>query len=148
MRRFLGSAWFPFLASIILAGVTVVAYALLKPTGEDVGNEQVVQAFRIAGWAAGPVAGLLSLLLMLILNGIRRLLRLRSVGLLHPVVVLLGVLPWLLFSWQLTGEPPFTAFARAAIPFVGRPMLWGALAACAFTLLLSLPLLLPAKRNP
>lgn len=147
MRKFLASAWFPFLACLVLGGVTVAAFAVLQPSGEDVGNSQVVAAFKIAGWVAGLVMGLLSLLLIGILNLVRRIVRLRKVALLHPVVVLLGVLPWLVFGWSLTGEPPYTAFARAAIEFVGRPMLWGALAATVFAILLSVPLLFPSRKK-
>lgn len=147
MRRFLASGWYPFLTALVLGGVTASAYALLKPDGADVGNSQIVEIFTIAGWAAGPVVALLSLILAGILNLIRRIVRLRQAAVLHPVTVLLSVMPWLVFSWQLTDEPRFTAFARAAIDFVGRPMLWGSLAASLFALLLALPLLLPARRS-
>lgn len=147
MRRFLSSAWFPFFIALVMAGVTVAAYAALKPTGEDVTNHQVLQAFKIAAWAVGPVMGLLSLLLMGLLNLIRRMLRLRKVALLHPAVVLVGVLPWFIFGWSLTGEPRYTTFARAAIEFVGRPMLWGALVALLLTIVLSIPLFLSSSKK-
>jgi hypothetical protein len=147
MRRFLASAWFPFLLCIVLGGMTVAAYAILKPTGEDVGNSQVVAAFKIAGWAAGPVIALLSLILIFVLNGLRRLLRIRKVSLLHPVIAILGIAPWLIFAWTVTGEPRFTPFARAAIDFVARPMLWGSLVACLLAILLSLPLLFSQKQE-
>ena len=80
MRRFLASAWYPFLTAVILAGVTVAAFAMLSPTGEDVGNGNVVSAFKIVGWAIGPVMGVLALLKMIILNGIRRIVKLRKVA--------------------------------------------------------------------
>ena len=146
MRRFLGSAWFALLVSLVLAGVTLAAYAVLKPTGEDVGNSQIVQAFTYAGWAAGPVIALLSFLLIAIVNLLRRMFRLRKIALLHPVTVLVGILPWFIFAWIVTDEPPFTPFARAAIEFVARPMLWGALVAIIFTLVCSLPLLFSKKK--
>ncbi len=147
MRRFLGSAWFPFLACILFAAGTVAAYAILKPVADDVSNEQLLRAFRIAGWAAGPVMALLSFIGIGILNGIRRIVRLRNVGILHPVIVLLGIAPWLAFGWELVMvEPRFTPFARAAIDFVGKPMLHGALVGCAFALLGLLLLLFPKKK--
>ena len=97
MRRFLASAWFPFLSCLILAGVTAGALALLKPTGDDVGNSEVVKWMKIAGWATGPVMGLLSLIGVFIINGIRRIVRLRKVSVLHPLIALLGTVPWLAF---------------------------------------------------
>ena len=145
MRRFLASAWFPFLICIVIAGVTVGAYAGLKPAGADVDNEEILKIARITGWAIGPAAGLLSLLLIGIMNVIRRVVRARRIGLLHPIVVLLGIAPWLALSWMLTDEPRFTPIARAAIDFVGRPLLWGSLGGLLATLLLSLPLLIPSK---
>jgi hypothetical protein len=146
MRRFLASGWYPLLACVVFAAAAAGSYALLKPTGIDVGNDQIVRAFGIAGWAT-PVLALASLLLMCFLNGIRRLCNIRNVGILHPLVVLLGILPWLLFGMQLVAfEPRYTPFARAAIDFVGVPMLWGALAATLFTLILALGLLVPGKK--
>jgi hypothetical protein len=146
MRRFLASAWFPLLAALILAGGSAGAYVLLAPAGENVGNTQVAEAFRIAGWAAGPIAGFLALLSAGVLNLIRRVLRLRRTAVLHPVVALASVAPWLILSWQITGEPPYTPVARAAIEFVARPLLWGSFSACAAILLLSLALLIPVKK--
>jgi hypothetical protein len=146
MRRFLASAWFPLLISLTLAGITAAAFALLAPTGADVGNSEIVKWTGIAAWAAGPILGLLTFLLIGILNLIRRIVRLRKVAALHPVVVLAGVLPWLIFAWEVTGEPRFTPIARAVIDFIARPMLWGSLCAALLTIFLSIPLLFPAKR--
>jgi|GEM_PF-3400719 len=146
MRRFLASAWFPFLAAVVLAGVSVAAYAVLQPTGEDIGNSDIQKYAKIGGWAVGPLFGLLSLLIASILNLIRRIVRIRKVSLLHPVVVLLSVGTWLVFSWQLTDEPRFTPIARAVIDFLARPLLWGSLAAVVLTILLSIPLLFPSKK--
>lgn len=146
MRRFLASAWFPFFISLVFAGVTVAAYAVLQPNGEDIGNSELQRIATIAGWAIGPVAGLLSLIVAGILNVIRRIVRLRKVRLLHPLVVLLSVGPWLVLSWQLTEEPRYTPIARAVIDFAARELLWGSLIACALTLILSIPLLFPTQK--
>lgn len=147
MRRFLASAWFPLLACLLLAGAQTLAFFLLSPDGSDVGNGEIVRVFGIAGWAVGAAAALLSFLLICILNGIRRLVKLRKAAVLHPLIVLLGILPWLLFGVQMVAyEPRFTPFARAFIAYVGAPMLWGALAASAFAILGFLLLLVPAKK--
>jgi hypothetical protein len=139
MRRFLASTWFPLLICVILAGVTVAAYAGLKPTGEDIGNSEIQRIALIAGWAIGPIAGLLSYFLAGILNTIRRIIRLRRKAILHPIVVLLSITPWLIFGWQVTSEPRYTPIARAVIDFAARELLWGSLIAFLVTLLLCIP---------
>lgn len=147
MRRFLASAWFPFVACLALAAVSTGAYALMRPTGEDVGNSQIIAAFQIAGWAAGGVMAVLSLFFVFVLNGVRRIIRVRRVRWLHPVVVLAGLLPWMLFGWNLVMvEPRYTPFARAAIDFVGKQMFLGAFGAAVLVIVLSLGLLLPSKK--
>lgn len=146
MRRFLASAWFPFLTALFLGGVAVAAYALLKPLGADISNAEILRAAKIAGWVTGPVMAILSLLLMFVLNGIRRIVRLRKTALLHPVVVLCGTVPWLLFGWQLTGEPRYTPFGIAVIEFVARPMLWGGLVVTLVVLVFSIPLLVLSRK--
>jgi hypothetical protein len=148
MRRFLASAWYPLLICLVLAGATAGAFALLAPTDDAVGNAEIAKWARIAGWAVGPFAAIDSLIGIFLLNGIRRLLRIRWIAILHPVVILLVVGSWLVFAWILAGEPPFTPIGRAVVPFVARPLLWGSLAAVVVTLLLSLGLLAPATASP
>lgn len=139
MRRFLASTWFPFLVCLVLAGMTAAAYVLLQPTGDDIGNSQIQRIALIAGWVVGPVAGLLSYVLVGILNTLRRLFRLRRNAILHPIVVLVSITPWLLFGWQVTGEPRYTPIARAVIDFAARELLWGSLIAFLLTLILCVP---------
>lgn len=147
MRRLLASGWFPVLTMLVLAAATVLSYVLvLKPTGADIGNDQILNAAKIAGYAIGPVAALLSLLLAFILNGIRRLCKIRTICWLHPLVVLAAVLPWCLFAWQMVMEEPrYTAVARAVIDFTGKPLFLGCTAALAFILLCSLLALIPSR---
>ena len=140
MRRFLASAWFPFLVCVVLAAATAGALALLAPTGENVGNSEIVKWIGMGAWAAGPVAGVLSFVAIGIVNLLRRMLRIRGAARVHPFVVLLGVVPWLVFAWILAGEPSFTPIGRAVVPFIARPLLWGSLIATLLTVLLSLPI--------
>lgn len=147
MRRFLASAWFPFLTALLLGGVSVAAYALLKPTPDNISNGEIIRAFTIAGWVAGPAVALIGWLLMMILNLLRRLLRIRKVNVFHPLVVILGIAPGVFLAMDLTiFENRYTPFARAAIDFVGRPLLWGSLAAAIFIVLMSLTLLFPKQK--
>lgn len=147
MRRFLASAWYPFLIAVVLAAAATAAHALLPVLDSGTTNDQLLKAFAIAGWAIGGVMGLLSLLLMFILNGIRRMLRLRNVAIGHPIVVLLGICPWCVWGCQLLfNEPRYTPFARLFIDTLGRPMFVGSAAACLLTLILALGLFLPNRK--
>ncbi len=146
MRRFLASAWFPFVIALLCAGVSATSFALLKPE-TPLGNSTLQQAVDIGGWVVGPAMALLSFILIGILNLLRRMLRIRKVALLHPLVIVAGFLPWLVMSWQITDEPRHIELASAVIDFIARPMLWGALTAVVATLLLSIPLLIPAKKT-
>jgi hypothetical protein len=139
MRRFLSSAWFPFLMCLVLAGTSVAAFAVLKPAGTGIDNSQLLYAMKISGWVIGPVAALLSVIVIGILNLIRRIIRLRKNSVGHLVVVLLGLVPWLVFSWVLLDEPPYTDFGVGVMEFAARPLLWGSLVATLLALALSLP---------
>lgn len=146
MRRFLGSAWFPFLVCLVLAGVTAGALALLAPDPESINQGEIARWTVVVAWGIGPVAGLLTFLKIGVLNLIRRITRLRRVEWLHPIVVLLGTGTTLVFAWILAGEPLNTPIARAVVPFGARPLLWGALAATLLTILLSLPIFFQRRK--
>lgn len=145
MRRFLASGWFPIVTAIVLAAATTGAYAWMKPLGADIGNSEIQQYATWGGWAIGSVAALLSLIVAGILNLVRRIVRVRRVNLLHPVVGLIAFGPWLIFSWVIAGEPRYTPAARAIIDFGARPLILGSFAAVLFIVLFSLPLLFPKR---
>jgi hypothetical protein len=149
MRKFFGSAWFVLLTALLLGGLTAGAYALLRPTGADVGNSELVNAMTIAGWVLGPAVALLSLILMFVLNGIRRLMRVRKILSLDLAVLLVGVLPWLAFSYQIAAlEPRNTKFAVAVIEFAGEPLVTGSFVTTVFVLIMFvLALFLRPKRS-
>ena len=145
MRRFLSSAWFPLLMALVMAGVSCAAFAMLTP-GAGVSHSELVKYMTIAGWAIGPVAALISFLGICLLNLLRRLFTLRRVNLLHPVILLIGFVPWVVFSWVLLDEPRYTEFAVGVMEFVARPLLWGSLSATLLTILFSIPLFIPKKK--
>ena len=146
MRRFARSFVCALLVCVVFAAATALAYAGLKPSGEDIGNAEIFRIVSLAAWGVGPILGIVSLLLIGLLNLIRRLVRLREVAFLHPIVLLLGVLPWLAFSIELVfKEPRFTPIARAIIDFAGRPMLWGSLTATLLVVALSIALMFSKK---
>lgn len=146
MRRFLGSAWYPFLVCLALAAATTAAFAMLAPTGEDIGNSEILRVAGISAWGIGSVAGLLTFLKIGILNLLRRIVRLRKVKWLHPVVVLIGTVSTGTFAWILAGEPLYTPIARAVVEYGARPLLWGSLIATLFAIVLSLPIFFQRRK--
>jgi H+/gluconate symporter-like permease len=128
---FLHGGWFPFLFFLLYAAACVAALFILKPTGGDIGNATILKIFKTYAIAMGPVLAFLSLILMYVINGMRRIVRLRRVRFLDPVTVLLGVSPWLIFGWELAyREKRYTDIARAIIDFVGRPVYFASVAVC------------------
>lgn len=146
MRRFLGSLWFSLLLCLVMGGVAVLAYWKIVPDAGYIGNSEMVRVFTVIGWGVGPVIGLLSFILIGIINLVRRIFRLRRIGFMHPVANLLCISPWLVTSWVLLDEPPYTAFARAVMEYVARPMLWGSFVAALCAIVFSLPVLFPQKK--
>lgn len=138
MRRFIASGWYPLLVLIAFAAATAgMVYVIDPATTSDTNQSEIVKYASMGAWAVGPVLALLSLIFIAILNGLRRLFRVRRVGWMHPVVVIVGLLPWLLIGWQLTmNEPRYTPIARAIIDFAGREMFAGSFVAIVFAVLL------------
>jgi hypothetical protein len=147
MRRFLASAWYPFCVCVDLAIATAVAFAVLNPTGADIGNGKIQRIVTMAAWAVGPVFAVLSFLLIGILNLLRRLFRIRKSAWLHPLIVLAGIAPSLVFSWVLMDEPRYTPIARAIIDFGARELLWGTLVASLIAIIIGFPAFLPQKKR-
>jgi len=140
MRRFLGSAWFAFITVLVFAAATAAMFAVLKPNDVVFDSSGLLYISMVAGWAAGPVFALLSLLRVFLLNGIRKLANIRQTFWLHPIVIILGLLPWFLFGWQLTmNEPRYTPIATAVIDFVGKEIFVGSFVAMVFAIILSIP---------
>jgi hypothetical protein len=151
MRRFLASAWFPVIASLALLVGTLGGALWLPPfPGNQAAaalGDQGAALIQAGAWALGPVVALISFVTMSVLNGVRRLARVRRVGILHPLVILAGIAPWLTLGWQLVlEEPRYTSLAVVVIDVFARPLLLGSLIASGLTLVLSLGLLLPADR--
>ena len=140
-----GKLWFAFLMCLVMTGVAAAAFAVFHPPFSEL-NSDVAMAVQIGGWATGPVMGLLSLILIMILNLIRRIVRMRKIAWLHPVVVLIGTVPWLILSWMLLDEPRYTELAAVILDFIARPMLWGSLVATLLTILLSIPVFISTKK--
>ncbi len=147
MRRFLASAWYPFCVCLDLAIATAVAFVLLGPSGADIGNGEIQRIVALAAWGVGPVFAVLTFLLIGVLNLLRRLLRMRKAAWLHPLVVLFGIAPSLVFAWVLLDEPRYTPIARAVIDFGARELLWGTLVASLIALVIGFPAFLPERKR-
>ena len=148
MRRFLASAWFPFLTAVVLAACTVGGLLWIKVNPADIGNYDAENIIKYAQWGVGPLVGLLSWILGGILNLLRRLFRIRKVFWLHPIVALVSIAPWIAFSWQMTmNEPRFTLVAKMIIDFAGRPIFLGCTGAILFIVIVTLLSLLSRKKS-
>jgi hypothetical protein len=138
MEKCIPSLKLPLLILIIFAVVTTGAYFFLAPTGAEITNSEIIRVFKLAGWFSGLAAALISFIIIGLLNLVRRLFDLRTMAALHAPVILLGILPWLIFSWQVTAEPRFTNLGIAIIDFIARPLLWGSLTAIVVTIIFGL----------
>ncbi len=148
MQCFLRSAWSGVVTATAFAVATEGAAAWFIARGTTASQEEVVRWVTIGGWATGPIVGLLCLLLIALLNGIRRLLHLRANRYLHVPLLFAGVLPWMMVSWELVmNEPRYTPFAEAIIDLIAKPLF---LSSFGMGLLLSLMFLLsliPSKKT-
>ena len=143
MRKTFTSTWFPVL---LMALISMAAYAYLQPSGADIGNSQILSAAKISGWAIGPIAGFLSLLVIAVLKLLQKMIGMSKLTLLNPIIALIGIVPWVIISWNITGEPRFTPFARAVIDFAARPLLWGSLFSSLFVIVIGLSQFIPSKK--
>lgn len=146
MKQFIASKAYSLLTFLVFAGVTTLAFFLLKPAGADISNSEIIRVFSLAGWFTGLATALLSLVLFGILKLLNRLFGLGKNLLTRVLILLLSLLPWLVMSWQILGEPRYTNIGKAIIDFVARPMLWGSLSAMLFALILGLSALLSPKK--
>ena len=96
----LHSAWGPFLWALLYLVVFAAVYQTQKhPPSLAVSNEVMAVNFAKYGIAAGPAFALLWLLAMYILAGIKRLVRLKNVRFLNPLLVILVMLLGFKTSW-------------------------------------------------
>lgn len=115
----------PLLVWVLFAGIFFGISASRTPFVGDISSQQILDIFVKYARFAGAVLGLLSMVIMYILYIIRRILRLHKNSFSTPVILILSLLPWLIFGYQLVfREPRFTALARALISFFGEPMLY------------------------
>jgi len=136
MRHFISSFWLPLTTALLLGVITTVVYILLAPTGFDISNGKMLDIFQKAGYGVGFFVGILLLFEVGILNLLRRILRIHTIFLLHTPIVLLAIFPWILFSWDMLGEPRYTNIAKGMIDFVARPLFWGSAGSALFICLI------------
>lgn len=133
MRKFVSSFWFSFFIAVLLSAAIAGSYWYLAPTGDNIGNYEILKAGKIAGWAIGPVLGLLFLVVLGILSLLKWCFRVHKIYSIRVLTILLALTPVVWLGWMLTGEDPYTPIARMVIDFVARPILLGSL----FTLLIT-----------
>ncbi len=89
----------------------------------DIGNSEMIGIFSTWSPYAGIILALLSLVVYMLLLGIKRLARLKKLTCLNPVLLAISFLPWFLLARQLVYfEPRYTDIAKALISFIGEPL--------------------------
>lgn len=147
MRAFVASKKFSALTFLLLAAVATASYFFLKPTGADISNSEIIRIFTLIGWFTGLAITVLSLILFGVLKLLQKIFGLSASLMASALVLLLSILPWLIFSWVLLGEPRYTNIAKAIIDFIARPMLWGSLAASLFVVIFGLIAILSPQKK-
>lgn len=120
---FFHSALFPLFTFFVYAGFFYLLFNgdIRVP---DMSNNEIVGIFQKYGVYAGLIIAFLSMLIMYVLYGIKKLVRLGKLGIINPIILALSFLPWYLFANQLVyHEKRYTDIARGLISFLGEPML-------------------------
>jgi len=123
-RGVLHSGWGPLLWALLFAAIFVAAYFAQKPSTLVINNATIKEVFATYGIAVGPVLALVGLLLLYVLALIKRIVGLRRLKILNPIVVLLVSGSALAFGYQLAyREQPYTDIARGIIGSLSMPLL-------------------------
>lgn len=102
MMNIFRSSWF---ALLLLAGGSAAAFYGLSPNVNIIDQYEMQKYAPYAGWAIGAVAAVISGVGILLLSGILRLFKMPKKPFIQSFIILITVAPWLVFSWQLPGEP-------------------------------------------
>lgn len=141
--KFLSSTTFVL---FLLSAGSAAAFWYLNPEVLTIQNYEMQKYAPYAGWGIGVVAAAISFIFIIIFNGLRRLLKLSKKVFWKRLIIFLCVIPWLIFSWNLLGEPRFTPIARAVIDFAARPLFWGSLLTSIWALLGVMSSFIPSKK--
>jgi len=135
-RGILHSAAGPFLWALLFAAIFIATFYLQKPSALVINNTTIREIFGAYGAAAGPLLALIGMFLAYILAGIKRVIGLKKIRILNPLIVLAVSLSGLAFGWQIAyREKPYTDIARAIIGGLGMPLLIAAAVTSALALL-------------
>ncbi len=119
----------PFLAMLLFAALFFAATRMVPAQTAGIENARVIALFEKYLPLTGVAFGLLSLLLMYLLFGLKALLGMGRSGLGAPVVLMLGYAPWAAFGYQLLyREPRYAMIAKAIIAFLGQPLMLSGMA--------------------
>lgn len=135
-RSILHSGAGPFLWSLLFLAVFLGTYFLQDTTSIVINNPTIQEVFTKYGLLAGPALALAALLAMYLLAGIKRIIGLRRVRLLNPLLILAIMGPLLAFALQLQfREPKYTDIARGIIGYFALPLLLAAGIVCIVSIL-------------
>lgn len=123
--KFFNSPWFPLWAFVIYGLFYMVAYFLFKPVAWEIANQNTFRLFNIYSLYAGWVFAFLSLIIIYILHGLKKWLKLGRLAWINPIIFFVATSPWLLLSQYLVYfQDLFGDLTKLSIAYVGRPLLF------------------------
>jgi len=134
-----GWLW-PFFAFLFFAAYYYLDYKLslngILAETRDIANSTISESFQKFSIFGGVIAALISLLVYYVLIAVKKIVGLKKIKFINPMLWILAVLPWYFFARQLVfDEPRYTDLARAIISYVGRPLYSASIAAIWFGIL-------------
>lgn len=136
----------PLIVWLLFAGIFFGLSLRFAPNITDIDNQKILDIFTKYARFCGIVFGLLSLVIMYVLYVFRRIFRLHKNRFSVPIIMILSLLPWLVFGYQLVfREPRYTTLGRAIISFFGEPMFYTSIALVGLSVLWLL--ILPFKKS-
>jgi len=123
-ERFFNSPWFLLWAFIIYGLFYMLAYFLFKPVAWELANQNNFKLFNTYSLYAGWIFALLSLVIMYILHGLKKWLKLGRLTWINPIIFFVATSPWLFLSQALIYfQNRFSDLAKLSINYIGRPLL-------------------------
>jgi len=136
----------PLIIWLLFASIFLGLSLRFSPNITDITNQKILDIFTKYARFCGIVFGLLSLTIMYVLYIFRRIFRLHKNRFSVPIIMILSLIPWLVFGYQLVyREPRYTVLGRAFISFFGEPMFYTSIALAGLSIIWLL--ILPFKKK-
>ncbi|MFZ2189348.1 MAG: hypothetical protein WA057_04940 [Candidatus Magasanikiibacteriota bacterium] len=120
---FLNSGWWPFFSWLLFFGIFWGVFIYLKPVASDIVNSKALEIFTKYSQYVGVVFGLLSMVIIYILFGLKKLILKARLNFINAIILALAYLPWYLFArYLILYEKRYTDIGRGVITYVAGPL--------------------------